>query len=45
MDSADYGEYSDLDLEQFIAKSNQINCKIVGTIKTIFKHKVYYLHI
>jgi hypothetical protein len=29
-----------MDLEQFLLKSSQIQCKVVGTIKTIFKHKV-----
>lgn len=41
MDAADYGEFSDIDLEQFLMKSSLIQCRAVGTISTIFKHKVY----
>ena len=45
MDAVEYGEYCEIDLEQFLAKSSQIQCKVVGTIKTIFKHKVPVDHI
>ena len=33
-------EICNIDLEHFIEKASQISCKVIGTIKTIFKHKV-----